>query len=183
MKESWLVRIDSDPPARIAATVNPRRIPADHVESEDGALYLGGAALLNIPELQALINDIADRISITISGVSAAAMAMAVEESPAIKGCDLHIGRVSFDDAWQVESVTWLRTYRIDKITTDRGQGQNGATRTITLSLGSDNTGRSSAPNAFFTAVDQARRSPTDKFFDHVANMQNAARRFGLRDD
>jgi hypothetical protein len=54
----------------MVATVNNRRIPADAIESEANALYLAGANLVQVPDLAAMINDVADRIEIGISGVS-----------------------------------------------------------------------------------------------------------------
>jgi hypothetical protein len=49
MKESWLIRIDCDPPVRMVATVNNRIIPADAIESDANALYLAGANLVQVP--------------------------------------------------------------------------------------------------------------------------------------
>jgi hypothetical protein len=55
-----------------------------------------------------------------------------------------------------------------------------GRTRTVSLSVGTDETGRSRAPIALFTDADQRRRSPTDAFFDHVAGITaGTSRRFG----
>lgn len=184
MRESWLIRIDCDPPVRMVATVNNRIIPADAIESEANALYLAGANLVQVPDLAAMLNDVADRIEIGISGVSVEAMALAREEADSVKGSAFNIGRIEFDDAWQLTKVVWLRQYRVDKINVGHQKTQVGQapSRSITLSLGTGNTGRSSAPNAFFTAADQARRSTDDTILDGVATMTvQASRRFGIK--
>jgi hypothetical protein len=183
-RESWIIRIDSDPPARMVATVNNRIIPADAIESEANALYLAGANLVQIPDLAAMINDVGDRIEIGLNGVTPEVMALAKEEASQVIGSSLHIGRIEFDDAWQIKRVVWLRHFRIDKITVGRQVATVGSSpsRSITLSLGTGNTGRSNAPNTFFTPLDQKRRSPGDLIFDHVPAMSiETSRRFGVK--
>jgi len=183
-RESWIVRIDSDPPVRMIATVNNRRIPADAIESEANALYLAGGSLVQIPELAALVNDTADRVEVGVSGVTPEVVAIAKEEASEVIGCAFNVGRIEFDDNWQIDRVIWLRQFRIDKITVGRQTATTGnsPSRSITLSLGTGNTGRSSAPNTFFTPLDQARRSPTDQIFSQVPGMSiETSRRFGIK--
>jgi hypothetical protein len=100
-----------------------------------------------------------------------------------MKGSAFNIGRIEFDNAWQITAVVWIRN-----TAWTRSMGHKGAqvgqtpSRSITLSLGTGNTGRSSAPNAFFTAADQARRSTDDTILDGVATMTvQASRRFGIK--
>jgi len=182
MRVSPLFRIASDPPARVWGGVNSLIIPADSVEDED-AVYLGGGALVSIPDLEQLINGTADRIDITVSGVAAVTLALATEEAASVKGAAVHVGLAYFDDDWQLIEVEWLAELRADSITTDNQPGENGRTRSITLSIGSDDTDRSMAPIASWTDADQHRISPTDRFFDHIAGISaGTSRRFGPAD-
>lgn len=179
MRQSIIVRIDSEVPARLWQGVGDILIPADDVEPEE-AIYLGGGELISVPDFQQLINGTAERIEFTISGVSAQAIAMAVEEASSVKGAALHIGIATFDEAWQLTDVSWEVELRCDSLTVSSQASQTGRQRAITLSVGSDDTGRSRAPIAFFTDADQKRRSATDNIFSHVAGMVlGKSRRFG----
>lgn len=175
MRKSVLFRIASDPVGRIWSGVNSLIIPADNVEP-DAALYLGGGALVNLPELEQVINGTASRVDVVLSGVSDETQRLAREEAATVKGAECHIGNVYFDDHWQISEVEWIAVLRADYLTT----GRNGTTRSITLSLSTDDTDRSHAPVSFWTDADQRRRSPTDRFCDHVAGISGGtSRRFG----
>jgi hypothetical protein len=178
MRQSILLRIASDPIARIWSGVGDLVIPADIVEASP-ALYLGGGALVNIPELEQVINGTANRLDITVSGVNTETVALAIEESASVKGAKVHVGNVYFDADWQIDDVEWIAVLRADTLTPAR----QGSTRSITLSMGTDDTDRSRAPVAFWTDADQRRRSPTDRFFDHIAGISSGtSRRFGPSD-
>lgn len=177
MNRNVLIRIDATPPARLWSGAGHLYLPADDVEVEDGALYLGGGELLDgLNDVEQLINGTADRIEINVSGVTPEAVRFAIEEADKIKGADVDIGIAEFDDLWQLVAVTWSARYRADKLTTAR----QPATRTISLSMGSDDTGRSRAPNAYFTDAYQRRRSPDDAIFSHVSGINaGKSRAFG----
>lgn len=178
MRQSVLFRIAADPVARLWSGVGDLIIPPDIVEPSP-ATYLGGGALVNIPELDQVINGTASRIDITVSGVSSDTLAFALEEAASVRGAKVHIGNVYFDDDWQIDDVEWIAVLRADTLTTSR----QGTTRSITLSIGTDFTDRSRAPVSFWTDADQRRRSPTDRFFDHVAGISSGtSRRFGPSD-
>lgn len=179
VRESYLLRIASDPPARVWSGVGNLEIPADIVEPAP-AIYLGAGELLSAPDFQALINGVAERLEFTVSGVSAETVRLALEDAPSTKGAAVHLGRVDFDEDWQIIGVEWEAVFRADTLTVDSQGGNGSRTRTITLSVGSGDTGRSYAPTAFFTDADQRRRSPTDAIFSHVGGIsQGTSRRFG----
>lgn len=182
MRESYGIRIDCDPVARIWGGVGDLMIPADIVEDEP-ALYLGGGQLVNVPDFQALINGTAERLSITVSGVTPETVALAREEAASVKGARVHLVRFGFDDAWQLTEVEYENVFRADSLTTASQPSDTGRSRSITLSIGTEDTNRSHAPIAFWTAADQRRRSPTDLFFDHIAGITSGtSRRFGPSD-
>lgn len=177
MRLSVLFRIACDPVARLWAGVGDLIIPADMVESAD-ALYLGGGQLVDVPDLDQLINGTATRISVTVSGVTNDTLRLAMEEAPSVRGADVHVGLVYMDDDWQIVEVEWLSVLRADTITVASNPGDNGGrVRSVTLSIGTDFTDRSTRPLAFFTDADQKRRSPDDLIFDHVAGINEGTSR------
>lgn len=177
MNRNVLVRIDTPDPARLWTGSGPLYIPADAIEPQDGALYLGGGELVDgLGDIEQLINGTAARIDITVSGVSAETMALWLQEKGSTQGARCDIGVVEFDDLWQIVAVTWVQQYTIDKPGLSRGDG----TRTITLSMGTDDTGRSRSLFSYWTPADQARRSADDRIFDQVPLINaSKSRTFG----
>lgn len=170
MKRLLLLRIATDPVARVCSGVNPIIIPADAVEPSP-ARYLGGGALVNIPDLEQLLNGTASRIDITVSGVTAAALAIFQDEAHLLQGSDVHIGFAYQDDDWQITEVEWLQQFICGTPSTASKQANPGRSRSITISIGTDFTDRSKAPISLFTDADQHRRSSDDAIFDHVSQI------------
>lgn len=175
MNRNVLIRIATPEPARLWSGAGPLYLPADGTETTDAALYLGGGEFLDgLTDVEQLIAD-AGRTEINISGVTASILKTALQEAADVKGALVDIGVVEFDDFWQIAAVTWTAQYRADKLSISRTD-----TRTITLSMGSDDTGRSRTPNAYWTDADQRRRSPTDRIFDQVSSINaGTSRPFG----
>ena len=170
-----LLRFGTDPVARICSGANPIFLPGNSVD-EDPEYYLGGGKLVEIPEIEQVINGTAQRIDITVSGVSAETVRLFRDEAAGLQGASAHIGVVEQDAAWQLTDIEWLGELRCDV----PGRQYSRASRSITISLGSENTDRSMAPAAFWTAADQRRRSPPDQFFDHIAGISSGtSRKFG----
>jgi hypothetical protein len=178
MKRILLLRIATDPVARICSGVVPVEIPADDIDSTP-VKYLGGGKLVEIPELEQVINGTAQRISITVSGVSRETVALFADEADSLKGAPVHIGVARQDDDWQITDVEWLDELRCD-FPTATGSHDN---RSISISIGSSDTDRSKAPSAFWTPAGQAKISPTDRFFDNVPGLTSGtSRKFGPND-
>lgn len=177
MNRNILIRIATPDPARLWSGTGDLYVPADGIETSDAARYLGGGAILGgIDEIDQLINGTADRLELSVSGVSLETVRIATDEAPDVKGAALDIGCVEFDALWQLSGVTWVARYRVDKLSIQRVEGQ----RTISLSMGSDDTGRSRSPSAYWTAADQRRLFPDDAFFDFVASLNaGTSRAFG----
>jgi hypothetical protein len=177
-RRNVLIRINTPEPARMWSGLGDLWVAADGIETET-ATYLGGGEILGgLDELEQLINGVADRLEISVSGVTAETVRLALEEAPDVAGADVDIGTIEFSDLWQTETVVWQAKYRADKLSVIRQAGS----RTISLSMGSDDTGRSRAPNAYWTDADQRRRSPDDVIFDHVSGINGGtSRQFGPR--
>lgn len=184
MRESFLLRIAADPPARLWSGVGNLEIPADNVE-DDPATYLGAGELLSVPDFQALINGTAQRLEFTVSGVSAETLRLATIDAASVRGAAVHLGRIEFDEFWQpVGPVEWEAVFRADFLSVQNEESEGGRRRSITLSVGYGDTGRSFAPASYFTDADQRMRSPDDKVFDHVAGINSGtSRRFGPKPD
>lgn len=179
MRQSFGIRIDSDPVARIWGSFGDLMIPADIVEDE-AALYLGGGELLDAPDFEIPLNGTAERIDIRLSGVSASIMAIAQGEAESVKGAKVHFVRFYFDDDWQLTDVEYDAVFRADKLTFSSEESEDGRTRILTLSIATEDTDRNRSPQAHFTDQDQRRRSPTDAIFSHVSGIiQGTLRRFG----
>lgn len=120
MRQIILFRVACDPVARICSGVNPIVIPADIVEPAP-ARYLGGGALVQIPEIEQLINGTATRADITLSGVSAEAIRLAKEDAASVKGAKVHVGIAYQDDDWQLTEVEWVAVFRADTLNIGSG--------------------------------------------------------------
>ncbi|MBB5709351.1 hypothetical protein [Sphingomonas xinjiangensis] len=178
-RRSYLFRLGSDPVCSLWTGYGPLETPADHVDQQ-GARWSGAGELVGIPALQALINGRAGRYTFGLSGVSAETMRLAMEDRATVEGAVLRIGYVDFDAAWQVARVVWEWLGIADVLTVDSSPSAEGRTRLIALSVASSDTRRSNPQLGFFTAADQNRRSPTDRFCDQVASIsQRVTRRFG----
>jgi len=179
-RESYLLRIAADPPARIWSGFGDLEIPADAVEPEP-AVYRGAGELLSVPDFQQLVNGTAERIEFSVSGVTEETLRLALEDAPSVRNAAVHVGRIDFDEHWQqIGPVEWEAVFRADVLSVSRQGSGDSPVRTISLSVGTDDTGRSRAPLAFFTDADQRFRSPTDAIFSHVAGIYaGTSRRFG----
>ncbi|MFT4056294.1 MAG: hypothetical protein QM681_17455 [Novosphingobium sp.] len=181
LRESFALRIETDDPFRMWSGHGDLIIPADIVETAP-ALYVGGGQLLNAPDFDQGINYTAERIEIQLSGASTPMIAMAVEAAAQVTNARVHFITMRFDQAWQLVEVEYEAVFRADKITVSGQDGDDQRTRTITLSIGTEDTNRNRAPMSYFTDQDQRRRSPDDAIFSNVSGInQGTSRLFGPR--
>lgn len=179
-KRSYVFRLDSDPVCYLWTGHGPLDTPADAVDPS-GASWLGAGGLISLPALKALINGVAERIQITLSGVTAHTLRLAMEDKDTVYRAEARIGYVEFDLDWQVAGpVTWEWLGIADMMTIENRESDSGRTRSIYLSIAGADTLRSNPAFTFWTDASQRLRSPDDAFCDHVA-MINASvtRRFG----
>lgn len=182
-RESFIFRIETDEPAMLWTGVGDLLLPADDV-LDVPEIALGGGDLINIPDLEQLINGVAQRVEITLSGVSEETVRYAQEEAAQVPGAPVYIGRIRFDQDWQQEgAVEWEWSGEGRNMTVSGEDGDAGRTRSLVLKIGTGDTTRSRAPLSFFTDADQRRLSPTDDFFSHVGGITSGTtRRWGLSD-
>jgi len=181
LRESFAIRIDTADVFRLWSGHGNVEVPADIVENEP-AIYLGAGDLLNAPDFEQSINYTAERLDIQLSGASTRMIALALEEAGTIRNAKVHFATMRFDENWQLVEIEYEAVFRADKITVDSQDGDDGRTRTIILSVGTEDTNRSRAPGSYFTDQDQRRRSPTDAIFSNVSGInQGTSRLFGPR--
>ncbi|WP_395393044.1 hypothetical protein WBP07_17885 [Novosphingobium sp. BL-8A] len=181
LRESFALRIETDDPFRMWSGDGDLEIPADIVETEP-AKYIGAGELLNAPDFDQGINYTAERIEIQLSGASTRMIQLALEEAATVTNARVHFVTMRFDTEWQLVEVEYEAVFRADKITVESQDSDNGRTRTITLSIGTEDTNRNRAPMAYFTDQDQRRRSSTDAIFSNVSGInQGTSRTFGPR--
>ena len=151
-----------------------KSLPAD-------VLVKGRGSLVNLPDLEQLINGVAQRLEIAVSGVSDEVLRYATEDALSVPGAAVHIGRISFDANLQQNPVVWEWRGVGQNLSIDGDDNGDGRTRSILLNVASGATTRSRAPLAFFTDSDQKRSlSPTDDIFSHVGAINaGTSRRWG----
>ena len=179
-REDYLVRIDSDPIARWWTGFGDLDIPADAVEPS-GATYKGLGLINGLPNVRQLLNGTAERVDFQVSGVDPESLRLARVDAESVKGATIRIASVQFDDDEQAFGTEWEWQGRCDSLKIDsQNAGEGKRSRTITLSVGSYDTGRSRSALTLFTDADQKRRSADDDIFSQVASMSGGVtRRFG----
>lgn len=167
-------RLGTNPPLRLWAGVNsspPIGITA--VDAVGGNTYIGAGGLLNIPDLEILINGLADRVDFSLSGLDAAITADLQDGAAPVLGAEVHVGFVPLDSNWQPTAPIvslWVGTAdfwaETQEPQTDITKSQ---TRTLTLSTSTGDTSRARPRLTTFTDSAQKLRFPTDRFFERVS--------------
>jgi hypothetical protein len=165
-----LFRLATDPVVRLWSGIGDFAIAADLVEEVEGAVYTGLGELLPTPELNGLVNGLAERVDFQLSGVSPEVAALASTEAPDIRGAAVSIGFLILgDDLQQLSPTAWLWDGEADSLKVSRQSSDGGvSTRAITLSVGSLFTGRKKPDLAYWSDSDQRRRSADDGFCKEV---------------
>lgn len=168
-------RLDHPDPAgvlRIWLGVNNVRMKMTGVETTL-EIYYGAGRLQSVPDLEAIINDGATRLEITIEGISDDAQAQIDDDPPNVVGRKLHIGMAAFDAGWQATIMDILPLqHAIADYWSMTGSVVSGArqqTRTLSLSASVGQTGRSRPRRATYTQAQQQFLFPTDDFCLNVA--------------
>lgn len=183
-RESFVFRIETDEPAMFWTGIGDLLLPDDAI-LDGPEIALGGGELVTLPDVEQLINGVAQRIEVVLSGVSEETIVYAQEEAPQVPGAAVYIGRVRFDENWQlVGGVEWEWTGEARALAVSGDDGDDGRTRSLTLKIASGDTIRSRAAYAFFTDTDQKANFPTDEVFSNVGKISaGTSRRWGPKSD
>jgi hypothetical protein len=174
-RHSYVFEVDTDTPVRLWTGHGGLTIGATD--------YLGSGDLIGLPDIKGLINGISERLDVAISGVSNDALRLLDDERHTIPLSPARIGRVKFDDEWQVDGpIEWLWTGTADTVSISSRPTGNGRQRIVSFGFASGNTKRSNPQIAFFTDADQRKRSNNDAFFSHIGQINaGVTRKFGPR--
>lgn len=181
-RESFIFRIETETPGTFWSGHGDLLLPADSILPAD-TVAVGGGSLVNLPDLDQLINGIAQRVDVTFSGVSQDVLPLVLEDALSVPGAAVYIGRIQFDALWQQAAPVeweWSGEARSLTVQGEAGQGDAGRTRTVVLRVAAGDTARSRAPLTFFTDAEQRRNFPTDNFFANVGAINSGtSRRWG----
>jgi hypothetical protein len=178
-RESFVFYIATAEPAVFWSGHGPLLLPADDVVP-DPVVIMGAGELVDIPALEQLINGKAQRLEVTMSGVSEETVAIAAEEALSIAGSAVSIGRIEFDEVWQIVDVEWEWFGEARGLSVSSQQSDQGRNRSITLSVVAGDPSRRRPALAFFTDADQRYDFPDDAVFSNVAGIsQGTTRRWG----
>lgn len=167
IRRSVLMYVATDAPIRAWTGIGNFDHPGDDVDLTGGP-YLGLGEMQDIPALQQLVNGVASRIELSLSGVDDRIVALADSEAAEVRSKVVTLGLQFFDEAWQpLGDTLWIWDGEADVIRTDSNSDPGfGRTRVVTLSVGSLTTGRRRPRLNHFTRAQQRRRSPDDAFCD-----------------
>lgn len=174
IRRSVMLHIATEVPVRAWTGVGPYEHPADAVDVTGGT-YLGLGEIQDIPALQQLVNGVAQRIELSLSGVDDRIVELADADAPEVRSKAVTIGLQFFSEAWgPLGSTLWIWSGEADVIKTDTVSSPDfGRQRTITLSVGSLTTGRRRPRLSYWTRAQQLIRSATDVFCNRTGLYSN----------
>lgn len=168
------VHLATDPPLRVWMGCDEIAAGMPAVDPS-GTVYTGAGQLLDIPDLELLINGLADQVTLSLSleaGLYAQYLAGLDVEAPEVRGARCRIGVAPLDERWQmIGSIKSLWTGTGDFWGVEHKPADDPtkpATRTISLTIGVGDTSRAQPRLTTFTSAAQRLVSPTDRFFERV---------------
>lgn len=164
-------RLGTTPPLHLAFGVNDVPITIPSVDPE-GTVYLGGGAFLNVPDLEVLINGLADKVTFQLNGLTPSQVTDLLTTAPPVLGARATVGIAPLDERYQplcqiVPLWTGTADYVAEEMKPQADPTKN-RTMSIMLTCMTGDTTRS-APNltSYADAIQKAR-FPTDRFFERV---------------
>lgn len=177
VRPAVVMRIDLAEPVRIWTGKRNIRLPADAVEDDATAVYLG-QGFSDIPALQRLLNGDAAEYTLTVSGVPEEAVAFA-DAPDDFSGAMVHLGQFKFDQSWQpVGGVDWVTTLEAETVGVSTETDQEGnRTNRVFMTVSTALTDQGAAANIFWSEIEQREVAPTDRAFDYVNQYSIGSRR------
>jgi len=129
-----------------------------------GQIYIGAGSLLNIQGLGEVADLSAKSITISLSGVGASLVSLALQEPYQRRICRVYFGVVNVSEVVEVFSGQ-LNTMSIE---------DSGDTSTISVLVDSKLVELERASNRRYTSENQKSRFAGDTFFDYVSAIQDA---------
>lgn len=166
------IRIATPVPARLWTGIGDFAV-INSAFDPDGSVFTG-SRLLDLPTFERIWNGLAERITVTLTGVTDDMRAIAYEEADDVRGAIVRMGITVLDGDWQqLGPIRWLRRGRVDVIETHNEPGDRERIKTIAFSLGSQLTGRRVPGSGSWTNADQRTRpgSEDDRFCERTSMM------------
>lgn len=141
---------------------------------EDGTVYLGGGILQGVPELEVLVNGIADRVEFTLAGIDPSSLDRYEIEQYQVRGAPVYVGITCLDDYYQPVAPIqplWDGRASFVRETMPPVSGEESPTVMLMLSVGSGVTTRARASASIWSAAHQRALYPTDAFCDGTARL------------
>jgi hypothetical protein len=145
------------------------------IESVAGStVFLGGGVLQGVPELEVLVNGIADRVEFTLAGIDPASYERFDIEGYTVRGAEVYVGITCLDDYYQpVAPIQPLWDGRASFVRESMPPvtGSESPTVQLLLSVGSGVTTRARSSASIWSAAHQRALYPTDAFCDGTARL------------
>jgi hypothetical protein len=147
----------------------PMVLPGDNA----GALYLASGRLQNIPDLEVLVNGIADTVTFTLSGLDPDLVGMMLDNEPEVLGAPVMIAVAPLDERWQPKTAPipiWSGTADfLGEAMTPESDPTKNRTQTLSLTCTSGDQSRQFANLLTLSDQTQKMLSPGDNFCSRVA--------------
>lgn len=140
----------------------------------DGVRFLGGGLLQGVPELEVLVNGIADRVEFTLAGIDPSTYDRHEIESYEVRGAPVYVGITCLDDYYQPIAPIqplWDGRASFVRETMPPVSGTESQTVALMLSVGSGVTTRARISASLWSAAHQRALYPTDAFCDGTARL------------
>lgn len=169
------LRLDTDPPVRLWLGINDIEAGIYSVDPTTQERYLGAGRLAGIPNLEAALNGVADRVEIQLSGVDPDTADLAEWDEVDVRGKAFHIAITTLDDHYQPMSapipvMTGRASFVSCKDVAVSGPVNNSVT--ISLSVGFGITTRDRSAMSLWSPAHQRALYPTDAFCDGVSRLE-----------
>jgi hypothetical protein len=170
-------RLATTPAAlRLCLGVNDVPIGIESVDP-DGSVYVGAGRLIGIPQLEVLLNGLADRIEFYVDGVSNDDLVNLAPAAASVKGKAVTVGIATLDKRfqpttniiplWSGFADFWSMQRKVQPI------GETNPSQMIALSVGTGDLARSRSRRSYWTSAQQKAVSATDEFCDRVARYSS----------
>jgi hypothetical protein len=161
----------SPTPLRLWCGVNDVPLGIPSVDPA-GSVYLGAGQLMNVPELELLINGIADRVDFYLSGTDPTFVKTLAPAASSVLGAPTIVGVAPLDVRYQPQTPiigVWTGAADLMKMSARPGADPTApGTQTVTVSCGTGDTSRARPRLTAFSQSQQHLISPTDNFFSQI---------------
>lgn len=165
-------RLGTAPALHLSFGVNdvPITLPS---YDDPGTVYLGAGRLVDIPQFEALINGLSDKVTFSLSGIDPVEASYMLDSAPEVLGARTTIGMAMIDARWQpIGSIIGLWTGTADYVSEKMDLETDVAKNRVQSIMLTTSTGDASRafPNLLtYTDAVQRAMHPTDAFFQRVS--------------